>query len=327
MDTQLVVALAATIMADSAPLVIAGVGETLTERAGITNLSLDGSILLAAMAAFAVALSTDSLVLGFLAGMAVGAAVALVVAVASIELRQDQVAVGFVLTLLCGDLSSFLGNPFVRKAGPSVPHMAVPVLDQIPVLGPILFDQNAVVYLSFLAILISWLWIFRTRPGLVLQGIGERPAAAFARGANVRLQRYAYTLAGGALVGFAGAAYSLSVKLGWSYHHTYGLGWIALAIVIFGGWDPIRVALGSYFFGALGSLGSLSQGIPEIAERVPTQVFQAAPFALMILVLLLVSSRGLERTLALLPPPLRRVLGGALRVAPPAALGTAFEQE
>ena len=327
MDAQLLVALAATIMADSAPLVIAGLGETLTERAGITNLSLDGSILLSAMVAFAVAFSTDSLVLGFLAGMVVGAVVALVVAIASIELRQDQVAVGFVLTLLCADLSSFLGNPFVRKPGPSVPHLAIPVLDQIPVLGPILFDQNAVVYLSFLAVLLSWLWIFRTRPGLVLQGIGERPAAAFARGANVRLLRYVYALAGGAMVGFAGAGYSLSVKLGWSYHLTYGLGWIALAIVIFGGWDPLRVALGSYLFGALGSLGSFSQGIPEIAQRLPTQVFQAAPFALMIVVLLLVSSHGLERLLALLPLPLRRVLSGALRVAPPAALGTTFEQE
>ena len=135
MDTQLVIALLASILADSAPLVIASVGETITERAGVINLSLDGSILLAAMTGFAVAFVTNNLILGFLAAMAVGAVVALIVAVASIELRQDQVAVGFVLTLLCADLSSFLGNPFVRKPGPSVGHLAIPVLKQIPVLG------------------------------------------------------------------------------------------------------------------------------------------------------------------------------------------------
>jgi general nucleoside transport system permease protein len=326
-DAHFLMALLASIVADSAPLVIATVGETLTERAGVTNLSLDGTILLSAMTGFAVAYVTDSVALGFLVAAAVGAAVALVVAVASMELHQNQVAVGFVLTMLCADLSSFLGNPFVRKPGPSVGHLSLPVLDQIPVLGPILFDQNPLVYLSFLAVIVSWIWIFRTRPGLVLQGLGERPAASFARGANVRFLRYAYTLAGGALVGFAGAGYSLAVKLGWSYHLTFGLGWIALSIVIFGGWDPLRAALGSYLFGALGSLGSLVQGIPELAQAVPTQVFQAAPFAVMILVLLLVSSKGLDRLLALLPGPLRRLLGSALRVSPPAALGAAFEQD
>lgn len=327
MDATLLIALLASIVADSAPLVVASIGETFTERAGVTNLSLDGTILISAMTGFAVAMTTDSLILGFAAAMLVGALAALIVAVASIELRQDQVAVGFVLTMLCADLSSFLGNPFVRKPGPAVAHLPVPVLDQIPVLGTIFFDQNPVVYVSLVTIFLAWVWIFRTRPGLVLRGVGERPAAAFARGVNVRWQQYAYVLLGGAMVGFAGAAYSLSVKLGWSYHLTFGMGWIALAIVIFGGWDPLRVALGAYLFGALGSLGSFAQGVPEIAHLLPTQVLQAAPFALMILALLLVSSKGLERFLGIFPPPVRRVLAGALRVAPPAALGTRFEQD
>ena len=135
MDSQLLIAILASIVADSAPLVMAGIGETLTERAGITNLSLDGAILLSAMAGFAAALLTESVVLGFVAAMAVGALVPLIVAAASIELRQDQVAVGFVLTMLCTDLSSFLGNPFVRVPGPSVGHMAIPVLCQIPIVG------------------------------------------------------------------------------------------------------------------------------------------------------------------------------------------------
>ena len=152
MDATLLIALLASIVADSAPLVVASIGETFTERAGVTNLSLDGTILLSAMIGFAVAMTTDNLILGFAAAMLVGALVALIVAVASIELRQSQVAVGFVLTMLCADLSSFLGNPFVRKPGPAVAHLPVPVLDQVPVLGTIFFDQNPVVYISLATI-------------------------------------------------------------------------------------------------------------------------------------------------------------------------------
>ncbi|RMF31948.1 MAG: ABC transporter permease [Chloroflexi bacterium] len=323
MDSGLLRSLA-SVLAQSSPLVFAGLGETLTERAGVINLSLDGSILLSAMVAFAVAYTTNSLLLGFLAAMVVGALVALLIAFASISLRQDQVAVGFVLFALCTELSSFLGKPFVRKPGPSVPHWPIPLLSDLPIVGPLFFSHNLVVYLSFLLIPATWWWIARTQPGLKLQGVGERPEAAFARGVNVHRLRYLYTVLGGALVGFAGAAYSLSVKLGWSHRHTAGNGWIALAIVIFGGWHPIRVALGAYLFGGLKSLASTLQ---RVWPQVPTQVFQVAPFALMLLALLLVSSDLLDRLTALLPPKVGRPLRNALRGSPPAALGTAFIKE
>jgi general nucleoside transport system permease protein len=324
MSNSLVVETLASVIAASAPLVFAGIGETLTEKAGVVNLSLDGSILLAAMAGFAVAFVSGSLVLGFLAAMAVGAVIASIVAYGSIALKQDQVAIGFVLTLLCADLSSFVGNPFVRKPGPSVPHMPIPGLVNIPLFGPILFNQDIVVYLSYLVILVAWLWVFRTQPGLRLRSVGERPEAAFARGVDVNKTRYLYALAGGALVGLAGATYSLSVKLGWSHRHTSGEGWIALAIVIFGGWHPLRVALGAYLFGALKSLGSIMQ---PAFPHVPTQVFQAAPFALMIVALLLVSGDFTERLLFYLPPGGRRLFNALLRGSPPAALGKRFEAD
>jgi simple sugar transport system permease protein len=320
---SLVVETIRSVVAASAPLVFAGIGETLTERAGVVNLSLDGSIMLSAMAGFAVAFLTNSLLLGFLMAMVVGAAVAFVVAYGSIALKQNQVAVGFTLTLLCAHLSSFIGNPFVRRPGPSVPHMPIPGLVRLPVLGPALFDQDVVVYLSYLTIVLGWLWIFRTQAGLQLRSVGERPASAFARGVDVHRTRYLYSLVGGALVGFAGGAYSLSVKLGWSHRHTTGLGWIALAIVIFGGWSPIRVAFGAYLFGALKSLGSILQ---PIFPRVPTQVFQAAPFALMIVALLLVSG-NLSHLLLYLPPRMRPLFARFFRGRPPAALGEPFEQE
>ena len=312
-----------SVIAASSPLVFAGIGETLTEKAGVVNLSLDGTILLSAMAGFAVAFLSGSLSLGFIAAMIVGAAVALVVAYGSIALKQNQVAIGFVLTLLCADLSSFVGGPFVRKPGPSVPHLPIPGLVDVPVLGSLLFDQNILVYLSYLAIVVSWAWISRTRPGLELRSVGERPEAAFARGVDVNRTRYLYSALGGALVGLAGATYSLSVKLGWSHRHTAGVGWIALAIVIFGGWSPVRVAFGAYFFGALKSLGSILQ---PTFPAVPTQVFQAAPFALMILALLLVSG-DLARLRFYLPRRLRPLFSSLVGGTPPAALGKRFEQE
>jgi len=322
MPSSLVVQSVSSVVAGSSPLVFAALGETLTEKAGVVNLSLDGTILLSAMTGFAAAFVTGNLLLGFAAAMTVGAIVALVVAYGSIVLKQDQIALGFVLTFLCADLSSFLGAPYVRKPGPSVPHMPIPGLSGIPVVGPILFDHNLVVYLSYVAVIAAWVWLSKTQAGLNLRGVGERPEAAFARGINVTKTRYLYTALGGALVGLAGATYSLSVKLGWSHRHTAGMGWIALAIVIFGGWSPFRVALGAYLFGALKSLGSILQ--PTL-PHVPTHVFQAAPFALMILALLLVNQDLVERVSLHLPLKTRHAFNALFQGAQPAALGKPFE--
>lgn len=326
MENDFLIQTLSSIVAASAPVVLASIGETISEKSGVINLSLDGSIALSAMTGFAVAFTTGSVALGILAAMAVGALVALIIAFASISLRQEQVAVGFVLTMLCTELADFLGNPFVRKPGPSVPHAPIPYLSEIPVLGPILFSHNLVIYLSLMSIVTVWWWIYKTQPGLRLQGVGERPESAFARGVNVNRLRYVYTVIGGALVGLAGASYSLSIKLGWSHRHTFGIGWIALAIVIFGGWDPWRVAAGSYLFGLLKALGSILQRNPAFAN-VPTQIFSSAPFALMIFALLLISSEGVDRLLALLPPRLARRLDRAIRGRAPGGLGKPFVQE
>jgi len=322
LPSPLLIATLQSVVAASSPLVFAALGETLTERSGVVNLSLDGTILLSAMTGFAVTYVTSSLLLGFMAAALVGALVALIVAAGSIALKQDQVAIGFVLTLLCADLSSFVGRPFVRIPGPSVPHLPLAGLADIPFIGPVFFQQNLVVYASYLAVLLAWLWLSFTQPGLRLRSVGERPEAAFARGIPVNRLRYTYSALGGALVGLAGAAYSLSVKLGWSHRHTAGMGWIALAIVIFGSWNPIKVVLGAYLFGALQSLGSILQ---PVYPGVPTQVFQAAPFALMVLALVLVGSGSawVERYVpARLQPALLALLGNA----PPAGLGKRFEQ-
>lgn len=329
--TTLVVGLAG-VLATAAPIVVATIGETFAERAGVINLSVNGTILLSAMGSFVVAVTTGSLLLGFLAGMVIGAAVALVVAFGSITLRQSQVAVGFVLALFCRDLAYFLGNPFMGDKGPRLSVWAIPLLKDIPILGTMFFRQDIMTYFSFVLIAVAWWWIFRTRPGLVLRAVGDRPEAAFARGARVNLIRYVYTSLGGAMVGLAGPMFSLSIKAGWkgTISGLDGLGWIVLAIVIFGAWNPVRVALGAYLFGLLQWLSVVLQ--PSL-KGIPSQVLQVAPFPLMILTLLLVNlgnADWVERVLAALPEPSRKVLARllrSLRVSSPQSLGVPFEPD
>ncbi len=322
----------AGVLAAAAPVLFAVIGETITERAGIINLSLNGTILLSAMGGFAIALVTGSLVLGFLTGMLIGAFVALIIAFSSITLRQSQVAVGFVLALAGRDLAYFLGVPYMNRSGPTLPTWSVPLLKDIPIVGPLFFRLDIITYLSYVVIILAWVWIFRTRSGLMLQGIGERPAAAFVRGANVNRMRYVYTVIGGAIAGLAGPAFTLNIKAGWMGTQTGldGIGWIALAITIFGGWNPLRAAFGAYLFSLLQWLGLVLQ--PRL-PGIPSQVLQVAPFPLMILTLLLVNIGNVEwveRGLASLPESTRRFIARTLRTlraSPPAALGVPFESE
>jgi simple sugar transport system permease protein len=329
--SSLLLGLAGVLFA-AAPVLFAVIGETITERAGVINLSVNGTILLSAMGGFAVAVNTGNLLLGFLAGAGIGALVALIVAFSSITLKQSQVAVGFVLALVCRDLAYFLGNPYMGASGPRLPSWQIPGLSQIPIIGPLFFRHDAMTYLSFLTIFLVWAFIFKTRPGLMLQGIGEKPAAAFVRGANVHRLRYFYTVLGGALIGLAGPVYSLSVKAGWkgTISGLDGIGWIALSITIFGGWNPLRAAFGAYLFALLQWLGLILQ---PYLPGVPSQVLQVAPFPLMILTLLFVNignAEWVERTLARLPEKGRHAVARllrSLRASPPASLGVPFEQE
>jgi simple sugar transport system permease protein len=320
-----------SVLAASPPIVFAVLGETITEKAGVINLSIDGSMLLSAMIGFVIALKTNSVLAGFMAGMIVGSLIALIIAFVSLTLHQPQVATGFVLTLLCRDLAYVFGNPYAHIPGPQVLPAPIPGLVDLPMIGAILFDQNPIVYLSLLAILGVWAYMFKTQQGLKLQGLGERPRAAYVRGVNVTLMRYVYTLVGGAFVGLGGAAFSLMVKPGWGRPYGIeGTGWIALAIVIFGGWKPIRAALGAYFFVTLQTAVNILQ---SAMPNVPTQLFPTLPFPLMILSLLLVTignAEWMNRTLSLLPKRMQRFLIRTLKTlqtSPPASLGQIFKKE
>jgi len=315
-----------SIVAGAAPIVIAALGETISEKAGVINLSLDGSILLSAMVAFVVAFETKSVMLGFAGGAVAGALVAAVVGLFSIYLGQSQVAVGFVLTLTARDLAYFFGNPYARQYGPQMGPWPIPGLREIPFLGTVFFHHAVIIYLSMLMIAVCWWYMYRTPKGLRLRAVGEHPAAAYARGTDSRRIQMWYTVLGGLLVGIAGATFSLCTKSGWGRPQgAEGTGWIALAIVIFGGWHPAKVAFGAYLFSFLQVMGIQFQGWwPSI----PAQVFQVAPFPLMIFTLLLMyaaqkgSDTGAERA----SPFLRRLIS-FLSGSPPGALGKSFRPE
>ena len=285
----------AGVIAGAAPIVLAALGETVTEKAGLINLSLDGSILLSAMAAFAVAFETHNLLAGFAAGALVGALMALTVAVFSIYLGQNQVAVGFVLTLMGRDLAYFIGNPYSRIQGPQVKPLAVPLLEKIPFIGDVFFQHNLPVYFSLLLILLCWWYVYHTPYGLKLRSVGEHPRASFARGMNPKRLQLFYAVCGCLLVGLAGATFSLATKPGWGRPQgAEGTGWIALALVIFGGWHPVKAAAGAYLFSLLQVLGIYFQ---EWLPSVPSQVFQVAPFPLMIFTLVIMSFAQKESVL------------------------------
>lgn len=318
--------LLAGVVAGAAPIVIAALGETITEKAGIINLSLDGTILLSAMTAFAVSFDTGSLLLGFAAAGCVGALVAFTVGVFSIYLGQSQIAVGFVLTLMCRDLAYFLGNSYARLHGPQVEPLPIPLLRDIPVIGPVFFSHNLPIYGSLILIGLAWWYLYRTPMGLRLRAVGEHPRAAYARGIHPRRIQMIYVLAGGFLVGLAGAVFSLSAKPGWGRPQgAEGTGWIALALVIFGGWHPVRAALGAYLFAFLQMMGIYLQGwFPSI----PAQVFQVAPFPLMIFTLVLMYLSRKENFLlwAENRPRLKSILK-TLSGSAPTALGKPFRPE
>jgi general nucleoside transport system permease protein len=313
-----------SIVRSATPLIIASLGETITERAGMINLSLNGSLLLSALAGFVVAKVTGSIALGVLAAAFIGALIAAIIGLGAIQLRQDQVALGFVLTLLAEDMAKFLGSPYNRQPGLSLGQQPIPLLSTLPDIGPIFFNQNLFVYFSYFLIFALWWWLFRSRPGLAHRAIGEHPEAAFARGTSVNQWRFIALLVGGALAGVAGAAYSLDVKAGWAASPAMdGDGWIALAIVIFGGWHPFRVAFGAYLFAALRAAASAIQRSPDL--NIPLVLLNALPWLLMIGTLMLVSTGVLDRLLRAMPASVQRHMRQILRSDPPAALGRTFE--
>ncbi len=241
-------------VASGTVLLFATLGELFAERSGVLNLGVEGMMLLGAMSAYSIALSTGNPWLGVLVAMLAAGLLSQIHAFITITLQADQVVSGLALTFLGTGISLVLGEGLSKAGAVSLlPNFSIPLLAQIPILGPIFFtDQSIMVYVGFFAVPLAWYYINRTRPGMHLRAVGEYPAAADTLGINIYLQRYFYVFVGGLLAGLAGATISLAVSPGWfSELTTAGQGWIAVGLVIFAQWDPLRAAAGSYIFGAL----------------------------------------------------------------------------
>jgi len=315
MDITLILAAG---VASGTILLFAALGEIFAERAGVLNLGVEGMMLIGAVAGFSVTVSTGDPWLGLVVAMLAGGLLSLVHAVVTIHLRADQVISGLALTFLGTGLARVLGDG-LSSAGSvaTIPRLTIPLLVDIPFLGPILFrEQNVLTYVGLVLVPLAWYWIERTRPGLHLRAVGERPAAADAQGINVIRLRYGYVLVGGLLAGLAGATITLAISPGWFGDQTVGgRGWIAVGLVIFAQWSPIRAAIGAYLFGAIFRFILDIQGVPSIlgadnpfqAGRSATFFLEMLPYLFVILVVVLGSREALRR-----------------RVGAPAALGIPY---
>jgi general nucleoside transport system permease protein len=279
------VAIAASALGAATPLIYAALGELVTERAGVLNLGVEGMMLVGAMSGFAVGVSSGSLLLAFLAAAGAGVLIALLFAVLTLSLQTNQIATGMALTLFGIGLSAFAGRSFVGLPIARVPAVHIPLLTDLPVLGPLLFHYDPLVYTSVaLCALIAWL-LKRTRAGLRLRAVGEAPAIAHALGEPVTRIRYLAVLFGGAMSGIAGAYLSTALTPMWVEGMSAGRGWIALALVVFGTWKPWRVLGGAYLFGAVTVLQLYAQGL---GVHIPSEFLSMLPYAATIIVLVVI---------------------------------------
>lgn len=286
MMDSMVPVLAGTLAA-ATPLIFAGLGELVAERSGVINLGVEGMILIGAIAGFAAAAETGlGPAAGLPAGALAGMGAALVFAVFALSLAANQAACGLALTIFGIGLSAFIGQHYVSYSLPGLKPLSIPLLSDIPVIGPVLFHQDAVVYLSLAAFaLVAWT-LAKTRLGLLLKAVGESPEAAHAIGYPVLAIRYGAVLFGGAMAGLGGAYLSTVYTPLWVQNMSAGRGWIAVALVVFAAWKPGRLLLGAYLFGAVTILQFHAQGL---GIALPVQLLAALPYLATIVVLVLIS--------------------------------------
>lgn len=271
-------------------ILFAILGGILCEKAGNSNLGIEGMMLLGAIAGFATALVSANPLLAMLAAGCAGALGALIYAFITITLRGNQTVTGLVLTIFGTGVSGFFEKNVSGKALPEnvqnfFAPKAIPLLNKIPVLGPMLFDQSVYVYLSIVLAVLLWVYLHYTRSGLNLRAVGENPAAADASGINVTAVKYIHVLAGGFLCGIGGAFLSLVFVPRWQNNITAGAGWIAVAFVIFCTWDPLKAILAAWAFGALRGVGFKFQGFMN------AQLLDMLPYVATIVILVLISLR------------------------------------
>ncbi len=284
MDLAFFVATLAAALRAGTPVVYAAVGEIYSERAGILNLGVEGMMLVGAVVGFIAAVATGSAVVGVIAAMIASGLLSLIHAFLTVTLYVDQVVSGLALTIFGTGLAAFLGQDYVGVSGPQFSTLAIPFLSDLPIVGPILFQHDILVYLTFLLVPFSAFFIHKTRPGLSMRAVGENPGTADVMGVSVSRTRYLYVFVGGMLAGVAGADLSLAYTPGWIEGMTAGRGWIAVALVIFAFWQPWRAMFGAYLFGGV---QSLQFSLQTIGLNVPVYFLGMLPYLFTIIVLVI----------------------------------------
>ncbi|AWI75201.1 ABC transporter permease [Parazoarcus communis] len=288
MDASLFTSMLFATVVAGTPLIIVSLGLLVNEKAGVLNLGAEGMMAMGAVAAFAVTHHTGSPWLGVLAGMGAGMAVSLVFGLLTLTLQANQVASGLALAIFGVGLSAFIGKPFESIALPAVPPIRIPFIADLPLIGEALYNQQALVYLSW-AMFWAVVWfLYRSRAGLVLRAVGESPASAHAIGHPVILIRYLAVLFGGAMAGIGGAFLSVFYTPMWVEGMVAGRGWIALALVVFATWRPLRVMVGAYLFGGVMITQLFIQG-SGMQIDFPAQFLSSLPYWATIIVLVVIS--------------------------------------
>jgi general nucleoside transport system permease protein len=268
------------------PLIYAAVGELVAERSGVLNLGVEGMMLLGAVTAFGAAFAGYPAWFAALAAAGAGAAAAAIFAVLALSLATNQYAAGLALTILGSGLSGLIGRHFGSSSITSVAKIHLPVLSDLPIAGPMLFNQDPMVYLALLVTAGVWWFLYRTKAGLVVRIVGEAPHSALAIGYPVIRIRYLTTVFGGAMAGLGGAYLSLAYTPLWVEDMTAGRGWIALALVVFATWRPWRLILGAWLFGGVSVLQLFAQGF---GVPLPSELLSALPYIATIAVLVAIS--------------------------------------
>ncbi len=289
------------------PIMFVALGEMITERSGVLNLGLEGMMIIGAFSGFYFGFITSSIIIGFLMAIIITGFFSLIHGFLVLTLKANQVVSGLALTFLGLGLTSFLGREYINKFALYIRDYPIPLLSKIPFFGEIIFNQNFLVYFSFILIPLLWFFLYRTKYGLNLQVCGESPITADTAGINVQLYRYLSVFFGGAMAGIGGAFLTLADGTSWIDGMTGGRGWIAVAIVIFGNWDPVKIIFGSYLFG---SLTALQFRLQAYGITIPSTILEMIPYFFTIIVLVITSIKGISQ-----------------KIGSPRALGTAYERE
>ena len=305
---EILIPILAAAVRSGTPILYATLGEIVTEKSGVMNLGLEGLMLLGALSGFAVTSATGSPWLGVAAAFAVGAFFSLFHAIVCVSLGGNQVVSGLALTMLGTGVTAILGRNYVGQLISGFSRIPVPFLSDIPVIGPIFFNHDPLVYLSYGLVLFLCWFLWRTKSGLNLRAVGDNPRAADSLGLSVVTIRYAYTMIGGGIVAIGGAYLSVSYSHMWTEGMSAGRGWIAVALVIFAIWNPARAAFGSYLFGGV---EACQLRIQAAGTNISAPILLMLPYILTITVLLVISIRK----------------GKGILFGAPASLGTPFYRE